>query len=286
MSRFKNIAHSSVERYRLATNSMRLAPDFMIIGTQRGGTTSLYNYLSEHHSIAPASMKEVHFFDNNFEKGLPWYRAQFPPAFQKHFSENIRRRGFVTGEASPYYLFHPHVPKRAAAIVPHTKLIVLLRNPVERAYSQYFHEVELGHEHLSFEEALAQEEARTHEEEARILAHEQYYSYNHQHYTYLARGLYIDQLQRWMALFPREQFLIIKSEDFYTHPDAVLSKTLAFLNISQQSKQREKIYRQYNNSKYPQARLDPHLRKQLVAYYEPYNARLYEFLGLDFGWDH
>ncbi|MBA2681853.1 MAG: sulfotransferase domain-containing protein [Ktedonobacteraceae bacterium] len=260
-------------------------PDFIIIGTQRGGTTSLYNYLSEHPSVSPASMKEVHFFENNFEKGLPWYRAQFPLTFQKHFAKTIRRQDFVTGEASPYYLFHPHVPKRAAAMVPHVKLIVLLRNPVDRAYSQYFHGIEMGYEHLSFEEALAQEETRTHEEEGHILTNEQYYSHNHQYYTYRARGLYVDQLQRWMDFFPREQFLIIKSEDFYANPDAVFSQTLAFLNLSQPSKQGKKAYKLYNNSKYLQTGLDPHLRKQLVTYYEPHNARLYKFLGRNFDWD-
>src|SRR5581483_7937596 len=227
----KDAAQSSVSFYRTITSSIRLLPDFIIIGAQRGGTTSLYAYLSQHPQIAPAVTKEVHFFDNNFEKGIGWYRTQFPFLIEKSIAKNIGKQNFITGEASPYYLFHPHVPERVAKVVPGAKLIVLLRNPVDRAYSHYYHEVELGHEKLSFEEALAQEEARTHEECARIVADQHYRSYNHQHYTYLSRGIYANQVQRWLNLFPREQLLVIKSEDFYADPDGIFQQTLAFLDV-------------------------------------------------------
>ena len=110
-------------------------PDFMIIGTQRGGTTSLYNYLLAHPQIVAATKKEIHFFDKKFQRGIPWYRAQFPSLIQSDMGETIGRQGVITGEASPYYLFHPHAPARAALVVPKTKLIVLLRNPVDRAES-------------------------------------------------------------------------------------------------------------------------------------------------------
>ena len=124
----------SVEKlYRGTTNWIRLLPDFIIIGTQRGGTTSLYSYLASHPSVGPASTKEVHFFDNKYTKGLAWYRAHFPSAIEKYYAEHIQKRKFITGESSPYYLFHPHVPKRVAKDVPHAKFIVLLRNPVDRA---------------------------------------------------------------------------------------------------------------------------------------------------------
>src|SRR5437879_9845243 len=132
--------------YRGTTNWIRLLPDFIIIGTQRGGTTSLYSYLASHPSVGPASTKEVHFFDNKYTKGLAWYRAHFPSAIEKYYAEHIQKRKFITGESSPYYLFHPHVPKRVAKDVPHAKFIVLLRNPVDRAYSQYNHAVDGGRE--------------------------------------------------------------------------------------------------------------------------------------------
>ncbi|HEY9295730.1 MAG TPA: sulfotransferase domain-containing protein, partial [Phormidium sp.] len=168
--------------------SVECQPDFIIIGAQKCGTTSLYEYLIQHPQILAASKKEVHFFDLNFAKGVDWYRQQFKPVSQKS----------ITGEASPYYIFHPLVPQRIYQLFPQVKLIVLLRNPVERAISHYYHEVRLGFEDLGLEDAIAQEPARLEGETAKILADETYYSYNHQHYTYLSRGVYVEQLNNWM----------------------------------------------------------------------------------------
>src|SRR5258706_8298254 len=120
--------------------------------------------------VGPASVKELHFFDKKFHKGLLWYRAHFPTSIQKRLFEYTHKQVFVTGEASAYYLFHPHVPKRVAQTLPHVKLVVLLRNPIDRAYSQYNFEVELGRETLSFEDALTHEEERTAKEREKILA--------------------------------------------------------------------------------------------------------------------
>jgi len=284
MKTFDTTQSSVKKLYRAMTNPIRLMPDFIIIGTQRGGTTSLYNYLTEHPNIASASTKEVHFFDKNFAKGLTWYRAQFPSTVQKYYVERIRKQDFITGEASPYYLLHPHVPKRVAAIMPHVKLIILLRNPVDRAYSQYYHEVELGHETLSFEEAIQREEERTGKEAEKLAQNEHYSSYNHQHYTYLARGIYVDQLHTWMNLFPKEQFLILKSEDFYADPGTTFKQTLEFLKLPCSAhKERKKEYKQYNNNTY--SKMVAATRKRLIEYFEPHNARLYEYLGVNFGWD-
>ncbi len=259
-------------------------PDFIIIGTQRGGTTSLYNYLLAHPQIAAATKKEVHFFDKNFHRGIPWYRAQFPSIIQGDMGETIGRQRFITGEGSPYYLFHPHAPARAALVVPKTKLIVLLRNPVERACSHYYYEVERGYETLSFEDALAQEETRTRDEGQRLAADPHYNSYNHQHYSYLARGIYADQLQRWMDYFPKEQFLIIKSEDFYVTPDMKLKEIFMFLGLPDVAYVQQQEYKQLNSSTYSQAKIEPEMRKRLLTYFEPYNERLYTLLGRDFGW--
>src|SRR5690242_9212671 len=114
---------SSLKTYREITSPIRLMPNFIIIGVQKGGTTSLYNYLIEHTNIVPASMKEVHFFDRNYQKGPSWYRAHFPSFMHKYYAETLCRRHFLTGEASPYYLFHPHAPRRIAQLLPQVKLI-------------------------------------------------------------------------------------------------------------------------------------------------------------------
>ena len=271
--------------YRGMTHPIRLLPDFLIIGTQRGGTTSLYRYLKAHPCVGETSNKDLHFFDRRFHKGLAWYRGHFPTKIEKYYAQHLRGRVFVTGEASPSYLFHPHAPKRAAQTVPHVKLIVLLRNPVSRAYSQYHHAVKLGYETLSFEEAIKGEEERTAREREKILADGYYYSEEYKHRSYLSKGIYVDQLQAWMRLFPRDQFLILKSEDFYADPAATVNQALAFLNLPQvESKVSEGEYKQYNNNTYS-SKMDEELRKRLIEYFEPHNARLYAYLGVDFGWD-
>ncbi len=276
---------SFVEKlYRGITAPLRLLPDFLIIGTQRGGTTSLYHYLQAHPCIQATTTKEIHFFDRKYHKGLLWYRGHFPTALEKAYAQQVRKRAFVTGEASPAYLFHPHVYKRVAQTMPHVKLIVLLRNPVDRAYSQYYHSIELGHENRSFEEAIRDEQERTNREREKILKEEHYQSYAYKHHSYLTRGLYVDQLQAWMDFFPREQFLILKSEDFYADPAAASKEVYTFLNLPFAEPQlRKKEYKPLNTTTY--SKMDATLRMSLVEYFKPYNARLYDLLDRDFGWD-
>lgn len=270
--------------YRASTSRLRLLPDFIIIGVQKGGTTSLYRYLIEHPAIAPIYVKEPHFFDIYYHKGMGWYRAHFPMLTEKYAAQVVRKQQLLTGEASPYYLLHPLAAKRVATTLPRVKLIVLLRNPVDRAYSQYQHQRrQPGVEPLSFEEAIERETERLAGEEEKMLQNERYASFNHRHYSYLARGTYIEQLPRWMKMFPREQFLILKSEDLFSNPAATVTQTLEFLNIPISKEQQEKVYKPFNEARYES--MAPETRAKLVEYFKPLNARLYEFLGRDFGWD-
>lgn len=272
--------------YRGLTHPIRLLPDFLIIGTQKGGTTSLYNYLQAHPCITPAARKEVHFFDRrlNLNKGLGWYRGHFPTCIERYYAHHLRKETFVTGEATPEYLFLPHIPYKVARVLPHVKLIILLRHPVDRAYSQYQHAVVQGHETRSFEEAINDQEARFAEEQVNILQDTDYERYTYMQHCYLTRSIYIDQLQRWMSLFPREQFLILKSEEFYAAPAVSLKQVLDFLSVPVSELHLRKIeYKPYNNNHY--AAIDRALRKRLIAFFEPYNAHLYDYLGVNFGWD-
>lgn len=191
----------------------------------------------------------------------------------------------MTGEACSSYLFYPHTPKRVAGIVPEVKIIVLLRNPVDRAYSQYYHALELGQETLSFEEALQCEEERIAGLREKILQDEFFYSDAYMHLSYLSRGIYADQLQPWMSLFPREQFLILKSEDFYSDPVSTYKRVLAFLNVPEvEPKVRKQEYKHYSHNTYF-SHMDSALRRRLTEYFEPHNARLYDMLGVDFAWE-
>lgn len=264
----------------LLSSSLRVLPDFIIIGAQRSGSTSLYNYLIEHPDIIPGLMKEVHFFDNNYHRGANWYRSFFPLDTIVRRMERDQQRRVITGEATPYYLFYPHAPKRVHATCPDVKLIVLLRNPVERAYSHYHHEVRLGVEELPFAEAIEREKSHIPIETAKILEDENYRSFGHQNYSYLSRGIYIEQLEAWNAYFPRDNMLVLKSEELFSNPNLVLGRTFAFLGISEQTSTDFQIH---NSLAYNE--IEPVIYRELTDFYEPYNQRLYQFLGMNLGWE-
>jgi hypothetical protein len=267
--------------YRVTTCFARALPDFVIIGGQKCGTSALYNYLIKHPDVVPARRKETHFFDTRkHELGHMFYRASFP--IRANLRRTVEDNGrHITGESTPGYLFFPHVPTRMRAVVPHVKLVVLLRNPVDRAYSHYHHKVRIGEETISFEEAVDREEERLAGEMERALADPRYYSFNLDHYSYLRRGIYVEQLKAWRRFFPEEQFLILRSEDLYEDASAVVERTLRFLGLPPASMEG---YARYNAGGY-EVDMDPALRRRLVEYFRPHNLRLYEYLGRDFGWD-
>ena len=277
----KNLYWSSEAQWRATTGRWRMLPSFIIIGGQRCGTTTLYNYLIRHPQVRIASLvKEIHYFDLHYAKGQNWYQAHFPLKLYKHYAQWIRQTPIQTIEASPYYIFHPHTPRRLAAIAPQTKLILLLRHPVDRAYSHYYHETRWGYEHLpTFEAAIDQEEQRMANEWAKIESDENYYSFAHHHYTYLARGIYLPQIQHWLKFFKREQLLILSSEEFYQQTAATFQKILAFLELSPWQPSQFKNFNQADNPN-----IDPQLRQRLLAHFQPHNRLLFDFLGTEFNW--
>ncbi len=255
---------------RRLTAARRALPDFLIIGAMRSGTTALHDTLARHPRVIPAIKKEIHFFDLEFHRGIGWYRAHFP--------YQTRMRGHITGEASPYYLFHPLAPGRAAQTVPQARLIALLRNPVDRAYSHYWHGIRLGYETLSFKDAIEQEAERLAGEEERLRRGP---SFPHQLHSYLARGLYAQQLERWLAHFPKESLLVLQTEALEHHPAPILHSLCRFLHIPPAPLT---INRSLNRARYPEMR--PQTRSRLVEFFRPHNQRLYQLLGETFDWDH
>ncbi len=248
-------------------------PEFVVIGAQKGGTTFLYHLLTQHPLVEPAALKELHFFDAHFGEGIEWYRRCFPAPVWKGGRKSI------TGEATPYYLFHPLTPERMAQVLPEVRLIALLRNPVERAFSHYQKEVRNGRETLKFEEAVKAEETRLRGEIDKMVEDEHYDSFNHRYFTYLSRGIYVEQLLRWSEFFPREQLLVLKSEDFFEYPKDTLQVVLDFLGLPEWEPEGWEV-----GKKGSYEEMDPRTRRRLEEYFEPHNKRLYDFLGTDFGW--
>jgi hypothetical protein len=267
---------------RIITSPWRLMPDFLVLGGQKCGTTSLYQYLISHPFIISAMKKQMHFFDNHYEKGVSWYRAHFPSYFYKHYFKYINKRDFITGEATPYYIFHPLAARRAAKFVPNAKFILVIRNPVERAYSHYHHEIRKGTEKLSFQEAIAKEPERLAGEKEKMLNDEYYYSFNYQRYSYLSRGLYAEQLAEWFKYFPKEQFFIVKSEDMRHNTIDIVKQIFDFLDLPKFSEFNLEKDQYYNVGKYD--KMDTKMREQLVEYFKPHNEQLYKLLDRDFNW--
>jgi hypothetical protein len=265
------VLRNAVWTYGRATAAARPLPDFLIIGAQKAGTTALYAYLRRHPAITGPSWKEVSYFDRHFARGEAWYRGNFP--------NRIRARGKLVGEASPSYVFHPLGPERVRALVPEARLVALVRNPVDRALSHYHHEVALGREPLSFEDALAAEEERLRGEEERLAADPGYFSRAWWSHAYKARGRYAEQLERWLAVFPREQLLILPSEDLGAEPERTHARVLDFLGAAPH---RLDAYPRVYERRYEAMNADT--RERLAAEFKAPNRRLYELLGRDLGW--
>lgn len=267
---------------RTMTANWRLMPDFLVIGGQKCGTTSLYQYLISHPFIISAMKKQMHFFDNHFEKGITWYQSHFPSYLYKHYFKQIHKQDFITGEATPYYIFHPLAAKRVAEYLPNAKFVLLIRNPVERSYSHYHHEKRKGTETLSFEDAIAKEEERLAGEKEKMIANGNYYSFNYQRYSYLARSRYYEQLTEWFSYFPQERFFIVKSEDMYKNTVDIVKNIFNFLQLPEFPEFKIEKDQYYNVGKYD--KMNSATREKLVEYFKPHNENLYKLLNRDFDW--
>lgn len=269
---------------RLCTAPFRLLPDFLIIGESRCGTTSLYFNLIKHPNVGSASRKEVNFFVWYYQHGINWYRSYFPLVLWKKLKE-IEGQPFVTGEASLAYLSDIYAPKRVWKHLPGVKLIILLRNPVDRAFSHYrsvhLWETQEEKETLSFEEALEKEDERIKDDFIMRSKNANYQALKYWLFSYKARGIYVERLKRWSAYFKRENTLILNSEEFFRDTEKVYYQVLRFLGLP--------LWRPKEFIKHSIAtddlKLKDSTRKWLIEYFKPHNERLYEYLGYRFDWD-
>jgi hypothetical protein len=256
----------------MLTNENRALPDFMIIGTQKGGTTSLYRYLAKHPDINPNYVvKELSFFDEYYSRGKIWYRSNFPK----------KRNGKLYFEGTTHYLYNPLVPKRVKQMLPNVKVIALLRNPVDRAYSSYKHQVRAGRESLSFEDATRSEPERLKGEKEKLLSEPFYISHNYNHFSYIERGKYVDQVNNWLEYFSKKQMLILSSEDFFQDTDGSLKKICDFLGVKHIKTNPKK---KHNTGGYKDT-MSEATRERLSLIFKPYNVKLQKILDKNLYWD-
>jgi hypothetical protein len=243
-------------------------PDFLLIGAMKAGTSTLIAELAAHPHVIRSRRREIHFFGSRYGRGEAWYRTHFPTGWE------LGRYQAITGEGSTSYLANPAVPARIRTTLPEVKMIALLRDPVERAISNYFHEQRTGREHLPIESAFAAEEER--------LSSPPPSRRGGRNLAYRRRGLYADQLQRYYALFPREQLLVLRSESLFTEPKEIVDRVCRFLGIDPGLAARS--YTPQNLGGYDAAQVPAALYDELTRFYAPHNQRLYAMVGEDWGW--
>ena len=253
------------------TASNRVLPNFIIAGTVRSGTTSLYYNICEHPSVLPADYDEIGFFDSNYHLGINWYRSMFPT--QKHMNEIKEKTGnSITGEDTPFYFWKKEAAERILKDLTNTKIIIIFRNPVDRAYSNYKLGVRFDSENLTFENAI--------EEEIEFLEKNTFRESIERKRSYLTKGLYYNQIKIWFDIFPRKQIHILSTEEMQKDPQKSLSKIYKFLDISEytiKNPQKRKFV------KYE--KMNDETRKKLLEFYKPHNEKFFQVIEKKFDWE-
>jgi hypothetical protein len=261
-----------------ATAGLRLRPGVIVVGAQRCGTTTLYRVLSEHPDLVrPTFSKGIFFFDLNYERGERWYRGHFPIAA-------IARRRVpgpapVAFESSGYYSFHPLAAGRIGRDLPGVRIILMVRDPVERAYSAYKHELARGFETESFERALELESERLDGEVERMIADPGYESFDHRHHAYVTRGCYAEQVERLQAAVGADHVYVMDADDFFADPVAQVAELFDWLGLTPWTPSE---VQQWNAR--PGDGLTPELRERLRERFAPHDERLAELTGRTPSW--
>jgi hypothetical protein len=282
--RARALARDAIRSFGQLTAGMRSLPDYLIIGTKRGGTTSLARWLLEHPDVKPLfpareTRKGTYYFDVNYNRGQSWYLSHFPTRRHRARAERQARRQLLLGEATPYYLYHPHAAIRARQIVPGARIIALLRHPVDRAYGHWAERYRQGVEPLGFPAAVEAEERRLAGEERRMLADPAYVSFAHQHHSYVDQSRYARGLARWMSAFPPGQVLVLRSEDLFADPIPVYHQVLAFLGLAARVPDGLAGW-----NRKPKTGIDPDLRRELQALLAPDIQAVEELLNRPMDW--
>lgn len=260
---------------RILTANSRILPNFLILGAHKSGSSTLYMNLIKHPNVLPAVTKEIMYFDAYYGS-TTWYQANFP--LRKEFYEVVKKKGICrTGEATPQYLFHPLVPKRVKELLPNAKFLIILRNPIERAFSHYNHNVRKNIEELPFQQALEKRQESLKKARELTLNEDIEASRYYEKYSYLDKGKYAEQLESWFQVFPKEQFFIFKTEEF--NPKT-WKKIYNFLDLPD--------FELVKDEKFSVGSYEPiekSVKKYLIEYFKPHNEKLSKILKINLDWD-
>jgi Sulfotransferase domain len=257
------------------TARSRALPDFIVIGSQKAGTSSLASYFVDHPDVFWPNRQEIHYFDWSYDRSPSWYRAWFARRSELEAHQRDTGRPARVGEKTPDYLVIPDGPARVKAALPDARLVVALREPVSRAYSQWSMNMRQGSETLSFPDAIAAEEERL----ASVDHSKQLRGSHYLKHGYVMRGRYVDHLERWFERFDRTQILVYRSEDLYADPKLWLARILEHVGVDGSAPVGANL--PHTNAG-DNGDLDPALRDDLVARFADADARLQELIGLSY----
>ena len=276
--KYQKILHGLIKRhYYYLSSSSRVLPECFVIGVVRSGTTSLYHYLGQHPCIASSAYDELGYFDDNFHLGINWYKSLFPTKSTKN--KIIKKYGkFLTYDVTPFYIYNPLVARRISESFPKAKIMSNLRNPIDRAYSNYIIMLQEGDTTSTFEEMI--QAAMNDLEKNKTKLNDEAYVVDTHYENILARGFYADQLEIWFEKFQKRQLLMIPSEDLAQEPDQVLTKVFEFLDLPYF---KIKDFTKQNKREY--SPMKDKTRKLLIEFYKPYNEKLYSLTNQHFDWD-
>ncbi len=277
-SRAVGAARRAVQAWGSLTSQQRMLPSFIIIGAQRSGTTTLYRMLSEHPSIVrPTASKGIGYFDLNYHRGSHWYRGHFPLTGLAGRREESGAR--ITFESSGYYSYHPLAIQRLAADLPGVKLLMMLRDPVDRAYSAHRHELNRGFETEEFERALELEPERLNGEADRMRRDASYQSYAHRHHSYLGRSRYSEQVAEIHKAVGKDRLHLVDADRFFAQPHQEFEAIQRWLDVPLWQPDKVMAW-----NAQPREPLEPRLRERLMDYFEPYDRQLEEAAGIKMSW--
>ena len=275
---YRIVYHQLLKRNIFAlTGSIRVLPDFLVIGAKRCGTTSLFYHLPEHPCISKSPHDNMGFFNDNFHLGVNWYKSFFPTIFTRNKIKS-EFGNFLAFDVTTTYMEEESTANNVYQIKPNMKIIVILRNPVDRAYSQYHLSLREKAEKRSFEDAMEENMNELNKE-----SHERYEikpKFSVEENNYLKKSLYAQQLRHWLNIFPMESMLILSTEEFESKQQVIYNKIFEFLNISQfEVKNTEKM----EKGSYPQMKSET--RSLLLDYFRSHNNELFKLINKKFDWE-
>ena len=275
-SNFRLLASKSYQRFVKRgisgmTASSRVLPDFIIIGTVRSGSTSLYYNICEHPSVLSADYDEIGFFDSNFHLGIEWYRSMFPT--KKEIEQVKKKTDFaITGEDTPFYFWKKEAAERIYEMNHNLKILSIFRNPVDRAYSNYNISIIAGTEKLTFEDAI--------DEEINFLSKHSFRESADRRRSYLAKGLYQNQINIWFDIFSKKQIHLLSTEDMHKNPENTLINVFKFLEIPEY-----KIKKPQKQKSNEYKKMKSQTRDKLLDFYKEYNEKFFETIEKRFEWN-